>query len=276
MIRSTTPAWATFAACCLTLGCQLPFPAVQSDIAWENAHASESSDDDRRFTAARELEASGQWKAAEQAYRELALLAPRQAKPLHRLAVIADRQRLYDRAHQRYERALALEPDNPKLRNDYGYSLVLAGQPQAAIEQLQIAANTGEPRAQNNLAMAFVLADQEDAAMEQFLAANSQADAHYNMAVAIQRRDGPGDHARAERHLQWALQAEPQHPLATKALETLPRDAEAPRRGEVRLVAYREGISEPVAALPNARSGASRRALHRQAQAAAREGVSRR
>ena len=257
----------------LTVGCQLPVREVQPDIlAREALPKAVTAGYTQQFAAARQLEQSQQWEEAAEAYEKLSRIAPSRSEPLHRLAVIADHRADFANAHKLYEKALSLDPDNASLRNDFGYSLLLAGAFNDAIEQLKIAVegDSAPPRAQNNLAMALVQSGDDEAALAWFLAANSEADGHYNMAFALEQRGREGDAATAMKHLQAALQAEPQHEQAAVAMAS-----ERPHSSAHRLVAYQEQATQPPAALPNARSGAARRVLHRRAQAAAREGVSR-
>ncbi|HEY4165631.1 MAG TPA: tetratricopeptide repeat protein [Reyranella sp.] len=79
---------------------------------------------------------------------------------LNLLGVVLDMQGRHAEAQANYRRGLELAPDDPGLRSNYGLSLAITGQPQAAIGLLVPVASgrKSTPRIRQNLAFAYAMA----------------------------------------------------------------------------------------------------------------------
>jgi len=79
---------------------------------------------------------------------------------LNLLGVVLDMQGRHAEAQANYRRGLELAPDDPGLRSNYGLSLAITGQPQAAIGLLAPVASgrRSTPRIRQNLAFAYAMA----------------------------------------------------------------------------------------------------------------------
>lgn len=79
---------------------------------------------------------------------------------LNLLGVVLDMQGRHAEAQANYRRGIELAPDDPGLRSNYGLSLAITGQPQAAIAQLAPLASSrrATPRMRQNLAFAYAMA----------------------------------------------------------------------------------------------------------------------
>ena len=172
---------------------------------------------------------------------------PDQVEPLHRLAVVADKQRRHRDAQNLYLEALQIEPRNAELMNDLGYSFYLAGQLSKAEGALAKATQLDpqSPRFRNNLGMVIGMQGRMQEAFEQFAQAGSQADAHYNVAFLYSCQNKVAD---AKLCFQRALLQDPAHEKARKALDSfqhfernggLPTEAEFTADGR-RWIPYQE------------------------------------
>jgi Flp pilus assembly protein TadD len=79
---------------------------------------------------------------------------------LNLLGVVLDMQGRHAEAQANYRRGLELAPNDPGLRSNYGLSLAITGQPQAAIGLLAPVASGRQstPRIRQNLAFAYAMA----------------------------------------------------------------------------------------------------------------------
>ena len=79
---------------------------------------------------------------------------------LNLLGVVLDMQGRHAEAQANYRRGLELAPDDPGLHGNYGLSLAITGQPQAAIALLVPVASgrKATPRIRQNLAFAYAMA----------------------------------------------------------------------------------------------------------------------
>jgi Tfp pilus assembly protein PilF len=168
------------------------------------------------------LERAGDWDKARELYEEVLRAHPNEVEPLHRLAVLADKQRRHPEAQTLYMRAIQLHPRDGQLFNDLGYSFYLSGNlPKAessAAKAVQL--EPSNSRFRNNLGMIVGHQGRMQEAFEHFSQAGSEADAHYNVAFLYTCRDQPEE---AKLCFHRALAADPTHDKASKALDAFSR-----------------------------------------------------
>jgi Flp pilus assembly protein TadD len=156
---------------------------------------------------------------------ERALLAARSglgrdARPSAELCVLyADLQRLDD-AMSACDRSVALDRENPRAWNNYGWLLLAANQPVQAIEAFEeaIAIDGADERYRNNLGFALVAAGRLNEAERTFRASGSHADAAYNVGVALVQAGRAAD---APLWFRSAVTYDPSHGPARDALASL-------------------------------------------------------
>lgn len=167
-------------------------------------------------------ERSGQYDKARDAYEQALRDYPGEVEPLHRLAVLADKQRRHDEAQALYTRSIQMQPRNGELFNDLGYSFYLSGQLAKAESALvkAVSLEPTNPRYRNNLGMVIGQQGRLQEAFEQFATAGSEADAHYNMAFIHASRNQIEE---AKACFLRALAVDPAHSKASKALESFRR-----------------------------------------------------
>ncbi|MBS0526658.1 MAG: tetratricopeptide repeat protein [Proteobacteria bacterium] len=106
------------------------------------------------------LIAMGQPTLAEQQVDEALRANANDYRALNLLGVLLDMQGRHAEAQANYRRGLDLMPDDPGLRSNYGLSLAITGQAQAAIGLLVPVASSRQstPRIRQNLAFAYAMA----------------------------------------------------------------------------------------------------------------------
>jgi Flp pilus assembly protein TadD len=102
----------------------------------------------------------GQPSLAEQQINEALRANANDYRALNLLGVLLDMQGRHAEAQANYRRGLDLMPDDPGLRSNYGLSLAITGQAQAAIAQLAPIASSrhATSRMRQNLAFAYAMA----------------------------------------------------------------------------------------------------------------------
>jgi Tfp pilus assembly protein PilF len=167
-------------------------------------------------------ERAGQFDKAREVYEKLLSEQPNSPEPLHRLAVVADKQRRHQEAQALYTQVIKMQPKNAELFNDLGYSFYLSGQMPKAESALAKAVQMEpeNPRFRNNLGMVMGQQGRIQDAFDQFSRAGSEADAHYNVAF-IYASQGRAEEAKA--CFLRALAVDPTHSKASKALEAFRR-----------------------------------------------------
>lgn len=151
-------------------------------------------------------------------YEEALKLDPDRHDARARLAVLHDRRGDFRASAPHYDAALKARPDDPDLLCDRGYSLYLQGRTEEAERHLRraIAVQPDCARARNNLGLLLGRQGRADEAMAQFAAAGgSPADCQTNLAFAM-AVEGRRDEARAS--YAAALAAEPNSEIAAKGL----------------------------------------------------------
>ncbi len=181
----------------------------------------------KEFSLAYGLEASGKLDEARAAYRVFLQKKPDHIEALHRLALLEDQQRRHREAQKLYARAIQLNPEQAQLFNDLGYSFYLSGDLPKAESAMgkAVALSPTTARFHNNLGLILGQMGRLDEALAEFRQAGSEADAQYNLAFIYSSQGRFGE---ATRYFQAALQSDPQHELARRALESFTRFEQDP------------------------------------------------
>lgn len=201
-----------FCASALAAGCgQLP-----------KARHVDDADYQTKLGMAKLLEGQGQVERAGKLYRELARLDPKDAEPLHLLALMEAKQGRNKDAGEYFAKALALAPRDVELLNDYGYWLYLDNHLDEAERQLATALEVNPQHKQvlNNLALVVGRRGRFQESYALFQRCGSDADAHSNLAYVYAQL---GQFDMARRHYEKALEIEPRMKAAAEALVQLNR-----------------------------------------------------
>jgi Tfp pilus assembly protein PilF len=171
---------------------------------------------------ARLVERQGRAEAAARGYRELAHAHPREAGPLHRLAILEAGQGRRESAEALFRRAVSRAPGDVELLNDFGYWLATQGRPAEAEAVLRaaLAIRPDHPLACNNLGDVVARQGRFAEGLDLFRRGGGEADAHANLAFILARL-GHLDGAR--RHYRRALRLDPTLRPAAEALAQLDR-----------------------------------------------------
>jgi Flp pilus assembly protein TadD len=162
----------------------------------------------------------GMFAEAERLLLRASKRMPREDGPLHALCVLyADEQRT-DEAIQSCNDATRANPKNHKAWNNYGFLLLSSDEPEAAQAALEKAVDLDGTvaRYRNNLGLAQASAGKPERALRTFLSTSSRADAHYNVAVALERSD---DTPAALFYYEKAAHLDETHADARRAVERL-------------------------------------------------------
>ena len=150
-----------------------------------------------QLALARLCERRGEVDQAEEYYNGLLKKTPQDARPHHRLAILAVQKGDFARAEEHYRVALAAAPNDVELLSDVGYTLYLQRRlPEA--EACLRRALTLEPThasATNNLALVVGTEGRFDEALMLFKRANPEAEAYANLAYVMAQN---GQTARAQ------------------------------------------------------------------------------
>jgi Flp pilus assembly protein TadD len=181
---------------------------------------------------ARALEAQGQsdkalaeYQRAVQRYRPSMVRtgSREQRATLHRrLAAAYDRLGRFDEAASHYAAARRLNPQDPKVWNDWGYSAYVQGHWDDAVKRLRKAVqlDPSDSRAQTNLGLALAASGQTEHACEVLARAHGPAAARANVAYVLAAQ-GKTDAARSM--YRQALEIDAQNTVVRRALATLDR-----------------------------------------------------
>src|SRR5690606_32125088 len=142
-------------------------------------------------------------------------------------AVVADKQRRYREAQALYSEAIRLHGPDAELFNNLGYSFYLQGNLRKAEAAMlkAVALQPANPRFRNNLGMVYGHQGRHDLAMEQFRRAGSDADAYYNLAFVLASQDNVEG---AKECFRRALAVDPAHERAGRALAAFQRSEQIP------------------------------------------------
>ena len=173
-----------------------------------------------QYVAANDLETQGDFEAARKLYLELHEKHPKNADYLHRLAVVNTRLQRYSEANSYYCRAHAIDPTNPRLLADMGYTYYLTGDmPEAeAILRESLRVKPNDPRATNNLALVVGSLGKMEECLTLLNEVNSKAESLGCLAYIHAQR---GELDLAEERYAEALALNPNLKNASKALAEL-------------------------------------------------------
>lgn len=145
---------------------------------------------------------------------------PDDPRPLHLLAIIYSDAGELDLALTTLERAADIEPDNVGSRNNLGFLYFVQDRCEEAQPHFEyvISQEAMNPRYRNNLAFNLVCLGENERALKLFRSTGGEADARYNMGVALERYDKL---AGAFLQYQHAVRVNPEHDSASEALARL-------------------------------------------------------
>ena len=183
-VRKSVSGALVVATLCWTTGCSTLRKFSAPSWFGSEAQATTEASVEAELARGRGLEEAGNWDKAAAVYEELAVREPNNWQVAHRQGVVADNQKRFTRAQERYARAIQLNPRNGELFSDLGFCFYLQGKLDKAESALQksIQLEPNKPRFHNNLGMVVGQQGRMDEAFEQFAMAGSEADALYNVA----------------------------------------------------------------------------------------------
>jgi Flp pilus assembly protein TadD len=150
------------------------------------------------------LRKNKQYEDARVVYHKALLLSPDSPVVNHRLAIIADKQRLFSAADYHYQSALKARPQDVNLLSDHGYSYSLRGNEEQAEETLKKALRI-DPKhkgAMANLGALYAHQDRYSDAMAMFRAGATEEETQRYLAELFPKgRSGDEQIASTERRL---------------------------------------------------------------------------
>lgn len=208
-------------------GCQFPNFLGRRDAAQnspsrgDGQRLSDRQVADVQLSLARSFEQQGEHGRALDAYRGVAEKDPQRATAYWRMAVLHDRQGNVRESEALYRQALKLEPKNPDIHCDFGYSLYLNRRWGESEERLRraVSLKAAHRRAHNNLGLLLAQTERMDEARTEFRQAGcTEAEVRTNLAfvLTLNRR---WDEARAQYEL--ALESNPGSTAAKAGLDNL-------------------------------------------------------
>ncbi|PQO42618.1 tetratricopeptide repeat protein [Blastopirellula marina] len=192
------------------------------------------------MNAARMMENSGNFEAAERQYKTCL-----EKFPKHRVALISygrllHRSNRLDEALSMYEKAAKYHPKDAVICNDLGLCYARMGRRDEAMEQFHQATVIApeDPRYRNNLAMILVDAGRNDEALSQLVYAHGKAKGLYNLGFLLYRN---GDKTAASSAFQTALAADatlkPAEEMLRRIQSELPSEPQmAPPQGNAMFI----------------------------------------
>jgi Tfp pilus assembly protein PilF len=146
---------------------------------------------------------------------------PDRADASLRVAILLDQQGKFAQAQEYYRRVQTVQPRNADLHCNLGYSLYLQGRLSEAETALRqaITLNPDHRRAHNNLGLVLASQGQQDEALTEFRRAGcGEVDAHINLAFTLTLQSRLPE---ARSHYEQALAADPASASAKKGLQEL-------------------------------------------------------
>jgi Tfp pilus assembly protein PilF len=176
---------------------------------------------DVEMAVGRSLERKGQTDQAVKIYLDVIRKDGRRGDAYHRLAVLYDKKGEPEESARCYREALKRTADNAELYADFGYSCYLQKRWDEAEANLQKALRLdGElTRARNNLGLLLARTGRPEEALAEFRRAGcSPSDAHANLAFAMVLEERWDE---ARREFELALDADPSSKAAQDGLSAL-------------------------------------------------------
>lgn len=177
---------------------------------------------------ARGLMRQGLHSEAERMLDEVRSRAPRDPRINRYLSLIyADSERL-DLAIEELQRATRLEPGHAASWNNLGFLLLSVQRYEQALAALQeaVSLDGSNVRFRNNLGFALAANNRPSEALAAFRGTGSNADAHANLALALELGGEPSE---ASQHYKRALTYDPEHELAHQGLDRLATTSPPPQ-----------------------------------------------
>jgi Tfp pilus assembly protein PilF len=174
-----------------------------------------------QMALAMSAERQGRTDEAKMIYHDVIKAAPKRADAYHRLALLQSRQGECEAAEEHYLKAVQLAPGNAQVHGDHGYNYYLQEKWPAAEASLRRAIELdGEfARARNNLGMLLARTGREAEAIQQFAKGGcDRAQVSCNLALAMTLE---GRIEEAQQEYQRALQHNPKLDHARDMLATL-------------------------------------------------------
>ena len=175
---------------------------------------------DQELARARSLEQVGRQAEAGGIYGQLVRSHPRRYEAYYRLGVLADREGKHAAAEGLYAQAVQLNANDSHVWNDLSYCCYMQGKLDRAEQAMlkAVALTPADPQYHQNLGMIYGHQGRQREALEQFRLAGNEADACSNLGVILASHN---DLQGAQTYLRQALQLNPAHTAARKALDSL-------------------------------------------------------
>lgn len=172
-----------------------------------------------------QLEAQGHLREAASQYDRALAIDPNRPKLIHHLAVVHDRMGEYKAAREIYARAKALRPENTEIDVDVAFSHYLSGEYDESIRlgRTIVETHPGQERAWNNLGLALAQKGDIEAAREAFGRGATPSKAECNLAFVLLSK---GDFEAASDCYRKALEHEPGMAAARAGLDKI-RDSKS-------------------------------------------------
>jgi len=203
---------------------------------------------DLQVVVGRSMERNDDLPGAIKMYREAIEKDPSRADALHRLAVLHSRMNKHEQAGGYFRQALRLDPDNPEILADHGYSLYLQRRWAEAERSLRraISLKPQLSRAHTNLGLVMARTEKLDEAYHHFAQAGcTDAEAHANLMHALLVENRWDE---AYQQCQAALRSKTISDKLRKRLESLgPRIARHTSEGDRRSAGARHHPVRPAA-----------------------------
>jgi Flp pilus assembly protein TadD/HEAT repeat protein len=171
--------------------------------------ATRSQKIEAKFDLARLAESDGQLDKAREGYEAIYKKDPSIAAVSHRLGLVNAKQSNYETAKRYLNEAHKLDPTNPEILNDLGYTCFLSGDSKMAetVFGTVLKISKDNKRATNNLAMVLGNEGRFDESYRLFRKVNSEAEAHSNVAYLYAQS---GEGKKALEHYSRALTLNPE------------------------------------------------------------------
>jgi Flp pilus assembly protein TadD len=185
-----------------------------------NASPAKRAEADTMLTLAQVHEQEGQFKKAEDLYRELHQQDSENSFVCHHLGVVLIQLGRDEEGLLMIEQANLLKPHSPEILNDLGYAYLLMGEFDQAEPILQQAyeLNPDDDRTLSNLALAVGYSGRYDEALALYRGSITDAEAYANLGyIAVQRGEGQ----KALHYYNRALDLDPDLRPAAQALVQL-------------------------------------------------------
>jgi Tfp pilus assembly protein PilF len=198
-----------------------PRPTSVLDASGPTPRITAAQEADAQIDLGRTAEQRGEFDQATAAYRAALTRDKTRADAYQRLAVLRDKQGKYRESAELYRTAIEVDPGNPVIFCDQGYSLYLQrrwAEAEMVLRQA-IVCDPEHSRAHNNLGLVLAHGGQVDDAVAEFRrGGSSEAEAHDNVAFALST-EGRWIEARAQ--YRRALKAKPASQVAAARLQEL-------------------------------------------------------